>query len=123
MTVILDLELLGMRIPAQIDMGMALVIHMCRLNYGEDLKPKVVNFIHAEPPCTAGHSGLFKAPVQFLADRDRMTLSSADVDKYLVGANSLLARLNDQVMIEYKKWTGNTPSEYRCPPVVHEKKS
>ena len=101
LTVILDLELLGMRVPAQIDMGMALVIHMCRLNYGEDLKPKVVNFIHAEPPCATEYSALFKTRVQFLADRDSMTLSSADVDKFLVGANPLLARLNDQVMIEY----------------------
>jgi AraC-like DNA-binding protein len=30
-----------------------------------------------------------------------MTFSFADVDKYLIGANPQLARLNDQVMIEY----------------------
>ena len=30
-----------------------------------------------------------------------MTFSLADVDKYLIGANPQLARLNDQVMIEY----------------------
>jgi len=94
-------ELLGMRIPAQIDMSMALAIHICRLNYGEDLMPVAVNFIHAQPSCAEEYFKLFKAPVWFSADRDSMTISFADVDKYLIGANPQLARLNDQVMIDY----------------------
>ena len=94
-------ELLGMRIPAQIDMGMAMIIHMCRLNYGDDLKPLAVNIAHTEPSCFEEYFAFFKAPVQFMADRDSITLSLEDVDKYLVGANPQLARLNDQVMIEY----------------------
>ena len=100
-TFIFSFELLGMRIPAQIDMGMAMAIHMCRLNYGEDLKPLAVNFVHPEPPCAEEYLALFKAPVQFSATRDSLTLSYADVDKYLIGANPQLARLNDQVMIDY----------------------
>jgi len=100
-TLIFGFELLDMRIPAQIDMGMALAIHMCRLNYGEDLKPIAVNIVHAEPSCAEEYFALYKAPVRFSADRDSITLSFPDVDKYLIGANSQLARLNDQVMIEY----------------------
>jgi AraC-like DNA-binding protein len=99
--VIWGLELLDMPIPAQIDMSMALAIHICRLNYGEDLMPVAVNFIHAQPSCAEEYVELFKAPVRFSADRDSMTISSADADKYLAGANPQLARLNDQVMIEY----------------------
>ena len=101
LTLIFGFEHLDMRIPAQIDLGMALAIHMCRLNYGEDLKPIAVNFVHAEPACAEDYFALSKAPVQFSADRDSMTFSLADVDKYLIGANPQLARLNDQVMIEY----------------------
>jgi AraC-like DNA-binding protein len=100
-TLIFSFENLGMRIPAQIDMGMALAIHMCRLNYGEDLKPIAVNIVHAEPSCAEEYFALYKAPVRFSADRDSITLSFPDVDKYLIGANPQLARLNDQVMIEY----------------------
>jgi AraC-like DNA-binding protein len=100
-TLIFGFEHLGMRIPAQIDMGMAIAIHMCRLNYGEDLKPIAVNVVHAEPSCAEKYFAFFKAPVQFSADRDSITLSFPDVDKYLIGANPQLARLNDQVMIEY----------------------
>jgi AraC-like DNA-binding protein len=98
---IFNFDLLGMRIPAQIDMGMAMTLHMCRLNYGEDLKPLSVNFVHAEPPCAEEYVALFKAPVRFSSNRNCLTLSLADVDKYLIGANPQLARLNDQVMIEY----------------------
>ena len=92
---------LDMRIPAQVDLGMATAIHMCRLNYGEGLKLKAVTFAHAEPTCAAEYVDLFKAPVQFSAARDSMTFYLADVDKHLDGANPQLARLNDQVMIEY----------------------
>ena len=100
-TLLFGFDLLGMRIPAQIDMGMAILIHMCRLNYGKDLKPRAVTIAHAGPPCAAEYNELFGAPVQFWAARDSITLSLADVDKYLIGANPQLARLNDQVMIEY----------------------
>ena len=100
-TLIFGFELLDMRIPAQIDMGMALAIHMCRLNYGEDLKPITVNVVHAEPSCVEKYFALYRAPVRFSADRDSIALSFPDVDKYLIGANPQLARLNDQVMIEY----------------------
>ncbi|MGD8887940.1 MAG: AraC family transcriptional regulator [Desulfobacterales bacterium] len=101
MTLIFSFELLGMRIPAQVDMGMAMALHMCRLNYGENLKPAAVKFVHAEPPCAEEYFALFRVPVQFSAARDSITFSLADVDKYLIGANPQLARLNDQVMIEY----------------------
>ena len=101
LTLVLSYELLGMRVPAQIDMGMAMSIHICRLNFGEDLKPVAVNFMHAEPPCAEKYFELFKTSVRFSADRDSMTYSFADVDRYLMGANPQLARLNDQVMIEY----------------------
>ena len=101
LTLVLSYELLGMRVPAQIDMGMAMSIHICRLNFGEDLKPVAVNFMHPEPPCAKKYFELFKTAVRFSADRDSMTYSFADVDRYLMGANPQLARLNDQVMIEY----------------------
>ena len=100
-TMILSYELLGMRIPAQIDMGMAMSIHICRLNFGENLKPAAVSIMHAAPPCAEEYFDLFKAPVRFSADRDSITFATGDVDKYLIGANPQLARLNDQVMIEY----------------------
>jgi len=100
-TIVMDFELLGMRIAAQVDLGMALILHSCRLNYGDELRPKAVQLVHAEPPCAGDYYAFFKAPVKFLAGRDAMTFSLIDIDKPLIGANPQLARLNDQVMIEY----------------------
>jgi AraC-like DNA-binding protein len=100
-TFMYDFELLDQPVPARIDLGMATAIHMCRLNFGEELTPKAVTFVHAEPPCAAEYEALFGGPVQFSSARDSMTLSLADVNKHLAGANPQLARLNDQVMIEY----------------------
>ena len=101
LTLVFNYELLGMRIPAYSDEEMSTSIHICRLNFGEDLKPVAVNFMHAEPPCAEKYFALFKSPVRFSADRDSITFSLADVDKYLIGANPQLARLNDQVMVDY----------------------
>ena len=99
--IIFNFDILEIRVPAEIDMGMTIILHMCRLNYGEDLKPLAVEIVHPEPPCAEEYYDQFKAPVQFSADRDSLLFSLADVDKYLIGANPQLARLNDQVMIEY----------------------
>jgi AraC-like DNA-binding protein len=101
LSLIFTFERLGMRVPAQIDMGMAMCIHLCRLNFGQDLRPVAVDIMHAAPSCAEEYFALFKAPVQFSADQDRIKFSFADVDKYLIGANPQLVRLNDQVMIEY----------------------
>jgi AraC-like DNA-binding protein len=101
LVVTFTMALLGMRVPAQIDMVMAMLIHMCRLNYGEKLMPLAVNFIHPEPPCATTYTDLFGIPVQFSAKKDSMLFSHEDVDHYLIGANPQLARINDQVMIDY----------------------
>ncbi len=101
LTLVLSYKILGMRVPAQIDMGMAMSIHICRLNLGENLKPLAVSFMHDEPACAGEYLALFRAPVKFSAERDSITFSLKDVDRYLMGTNPQLARLNDQVMIEY----------------------
>jgi AraC-like DNA-binding protein len=101
LTLAFNYKILGMRVPAQIDMGMAMTIHICRLNFGENLRPVAVNIMHGAPPCTEKYFGLFKAPVRFSSEKDSMTFATADADKWLIGANPQLARLNDQVMIEY----------------------
>ena len=98
---LLDLKSAGLRVPAQADMTMAIVLHMCRLNYGENLQPLEVQFVHPAPPCAEKHFKYFNAPVRFAAREDSLTLAIADADRYLPGANPHLARLNDQVIIEY----------------------
>lgn len=101
LTLRVDLQSAGMRVPAQIDMFMAINIHMCRLNYGENLKPLSVNFVHPEPSCSKKYFDLFKSPVHFSSSRDSISFSLAEVDQHLLGANPHLARINDQLLINY----------------------
>ena len=91
----------GLRVQAQVDLTLAILFHMCRLNYGEDLMPLSVSFIHPPPACPGKYGEVFKAPVYFSAAEDSIAFRPADVDRHLTGANALLARMNDQLMIDY----------------------
>jgi len=87
--------------PARMDLCMAIVIAMCRLNFGPNLKPVAVSFIHPEPSCGEKYFAVFKCPVYFGAAHDGLILKREDADKRLPGGNPHLAEINDQVMIRY----------------------
>lgn len=87
--------------PARMDQRMAIIIAMCRLNFGPNLKPVGVSFIHSEPSCGEKYFAVFKCPVYFDAAYDGLILKREDADKRLPGGNPNLAEINDQVMIRY----------------------
>jgi AraC-like DNA-binding protein len=91
----------GMRVSAQVDTFMAYIVHMCRLNFGEELAPLRVAFMHPEPPCVEKHHAHFRSPVVFSAAADSIDFAAADIDRYLTGSNPEIARLNDQVLTTY----------------------
>ena len=88
-------------LPVQIDFGMAFLTSMCRANYGEELNPVSVSFIHPAPSCLGDYFALFRCPIHFDAPTDRLTLPLDAVDKRLPGSNPQLAQLNDQIIIQY----------------------
>jgi len=87
--------------PARMDLTMAIVVAMCRLNFGPNLKPVAVTFIHPEPSCGERYFETFKCPVFFAAESDGLILKTEDVDKQLPGGNQDLALINDRVMQRY----------------------
>ncbi len=87
--------------PARMDLSMAIVVAMCRLNFGPNLKPVAVRFIHPEPSCGEKYFAVFKCPVYFAAEHDELVLKQEDVNKRLPGGNPNLAEINDRVMIQY----------------------
>jgi AraC-like DNA-binding protein len=101
LAVVMDAVTAGLRVSAQVDLSMAVFMHMCRLNYGDDLVPLEVRFIHTAPSCSRRYTQVFKAPVHFSAEEDSLLLPADAADRFLTGANPHLARLNDQVMIDY----------------------
>ena len=87
--------------PAFMDLTMSILMSACRLNYGPDLNPVKVNFIHVKPACAEEYYSYFNAPVKFNADEDSITLPIDAVDKRLPIGNPHLAKLNDQYIINY----------------------
>ncbi len=91
----------SLKLPAFMDLSMAILMSMCRLNYGAELNPVNVNFIHAKPACASEHDSYFNAPVKFNADTDCLALPADAVDKRLPIGNPQLAKIHDQYIIRY----------------------
>ena len=87
--------------PARIDFAMANIMAGCRLNYGEELRPVAVGFIHSQPSCAEKHLSFFRAPVYFSAKSDSITFAIGDVDMELPSGNPHLALISDHITIKY----------------------
>jgi len=98
---IFDSKFTEMRPPEIIDATMTIIVHMCRLNFGDDFKPISVNFVHSEPSCSEQYFDYFKSEVRFDKPRDSILFSLADIDKQLPGSNPHLASLNEEVITKY----------------------
>ncbi len=83
------------------DIDMSILIAMCRANYGDTLNPVSVDFMHDKPDCAGEFYALFRCPVNFGAQRNRLVLSRKDVDKQLPGSNRLMSQVHDQEMVRY----------------------
>ncbi len=91
----------SLKLPAHMDMSMSILMSACRLNYGADLNPVDVHFIHSKPACAEEYYSYFNAPVKFNADSDSLTLPADAVDRRLPIGNPQLAKLSDQYIISY----------------------
>ncbi len=97
----------------RMDLCMATVMTMCRINFGPNLKPVAVRFIHSEPFCGDKYFALFKGPVYFDADSDSLTLTQRDADRKLPGSNKVLAEINDHIVIRYLSSLNNDDIVHR----------
>jgi len=88
--------------PYQDDSSSAILLNMCRVNYGEQLNPVSVSFQHEGSSATSGnYFSFFRCPVEFGAKLNQIVLPLDAVYKKLSSSNPQLALLNDQVMINY----------------------
>jgi AraC-like DNA-binding protein len=86
----------------QDDASSAILLNMCRANYGEELNPVSVSFKHGgSSPCSGDYFSFFRCPVEFEADHNQIILPLEVVNKRLTSSNPQLAQINDQVMINY----------------------
>ena len=98
--------------PARSDNALSILLHMCRMNYDNSLNPSRVTFTHSEPSCAGNYFNYFKSNVFFNKKFDSISFPIEVIDVFLPGANKQLAKLNDQVIIQYlKKFTNHTLEE------------
>ncbi|MBW1943521.1 MAG: AraC family transcriptional regulator [Deltaproteobacteria bacterium] len=88
-------------VKARTDAFFAVLMSMCRVNYGKSLDPISVSFIHDEPSCSGKYFEMFRAPVYFGSDKNCLTLPGDKVDEPLEGYHPELARIHDQIIITY----------------------
>jgi AraC-like DNA-binding protein len=85
--------------PAMVEFTFAqLQIEARRLTRRPDLNPDAMHFRHSAPPDTSPHQALFRAPVHFGADVDKIVFSSWQLDLPLVTADSHLSALLDKIV-------------------------
>ncbi len=81
--------------------ALSVILAMCRINCGKDLAPLEVGFTIAPPPCKETFHTYFRTGIGFSCKQDRMTFAKEDLNRPLPSANSLLAKMNDQVIADY----------------------
>lgn len=81
--------------------GLAVILSLCRSNYGQSLNPTLVHLTYKALDCSERYYDFFKSDVSFEKERNRIAFSQEDVDKPLSSSNVLLAEVNDQVITKY----------------------
>ncbi len=85
-----------------IDLYMASSLKMGRILTGQEIKPIEVKLRRrATPEIAAEFRKILATPIQFGADENSFTISRAAAQQPLPMANPVLARQNDQVVVEY----------------------
>lgn len=87
--------------PESVDAFTSLLIRTARGLAGRQLNPLRVYLRHPAPADTGCYARVWRAPVQFDADRDIVVFAAADCSRPLDTANAELARRNDEIISQY----------------------
>jgi len=98
MVVTLRLDVSSECMSARDDSALATITRMCRLVCGDNFRLQSVNFKHAAPRDLKSYFEYFACPLNFDQPENQLLIPLSIADNMLVGANSELALLNDQVV-------------------------
>ncbi|HZM36167.1 MAG TPA: AraC family transcriptional regulator [Burkholderiales bacterium] len=83
-----------------VDIVMALLLDLCRMNAGAALRPLAATLRRRKPDPADAYERFFGCPVQFGADENAFVLSARDADRPLPSANRQLAVVFDRMLTE-----------------------
>ncbi len=84
-----------------LDAVVANVIHMCRLIYGPDFKPRRIELAYTAAGCRRRRREFFHSPVTYGAEITAISVDLAIARKPLSSANAELAHANEKVIADY----------------------
>ena len=83
-----------------VDIAMAVLLDMCRMNAGAALRPIAATLCRPAPEQSEVYERFFGCPVRFRAEEDAFVLSAQDADRPLPSANRQLAAVFDKMLTE-----------------------
>jgi len=86
--------------PVSTDVTFAVVLDMCRMNFGAALRPLRVELVRERPLHHAAYPAFYGCPVRFAAGRRALVLRRGDAERALPSANRRIAQVLDRVITE-----------------------
>jgi AraC-like DNA-binding protein len=83
-----------------VDVAMALLLDMCRMNAGAALRPMAASLRRGRPENVDAYERFFGCPVRFSAEENAFVLSAKDADRSLPSSNKQLAAVFDRMLTE-----------------------
>jgi len=86
---------------ASLDAALGVFLQMCRLTAGANFSPDLVELQREAPPEPERLLDFFDCPVSFGSAENRIFFNKHSLESPLPTANAALARVNDQIVMEY----------------------
>jgi AraC-like DNA-binding protein len=83
-----------------VDVAMAFLLDMCRMNAGAALRPVLASLRRGRPENVDAYARFFGCPVRFGAEENVFVLSAKDADRPLPSSNKQLAAVFDRMLAE-----------------------
>jgi AraC-like DNA-binding protein len=103
-----------------VDIVMALLFDMCRMNAGAGLRPVAATLRRSRPDPGDAYRRFFGCPVQFGVEENSFVLSARDADRLLPSANRQLAATFDRMLAEELARLDKSDVVSRCRAAVLE---
>ena len=108
--------------PTAVDASLCLIVHLCRLTYGRELRPvKVETTRHKhDKECAEKINTYFNAPMQYEMHQNSIYFDKNLLNKPLPASNAELARANDIVVSKYLSYLDGTSIAIRTKTKITE---
>lgn len=97
----IDLEDSTFTLPQHHDVILAVLMHMCRFNFGDALVATEIRMARPQPACQQKLADFFRRDVIYGAEQSSLTIARADVDSPLTSANRQIALMHDEMLMKY----------------------